>query len=260
MYTVFFILIMDEIEDRIHASHLQGSQQRPPPPVDPLQGHAYLEFTPGNDVVRNCRKLKRMHVRGHVAIEWDALDAICEMTRAHYFIPVDSSWDRLFVLSHMPSYRELLVEFLSTFTFHPPRVDKPPAQPQAPPPPHEVSFRFAGVWRALTLAEFAVHSGLYLQDENATDEVVAGADTWEHARAKGRISHEAVRTCIQSGLVLRLCQSPEEREFLYGDVYVTIIAHSLDHLPKVDPHLLPAIEPTRMDFQTMWGTNSFGGY
>ncbi|KAM0071751.1 putative Dilute domain-containing protein [Helianthus debilis subsp. tardiflorus] len=76
----------------------------------------------------------------------------CTNTRLRHFIPVDSSWHRLFELAHMPSYRELLVEFLSTFTFHPPQADQPPGQPHAPPPLPEVSFRLAGVWRSMTLA------------------------------------------------------------------------------------------------------------
>ncbi|MFS7935662.1 hypothetical protein Hanom_Chr05g00406231 [Helianthus anomalus] len=64
---------------------------------------------------------------------------------------------------------ELLVEFLSTFTFHSPRADQSPAQPHAPPPPREVSFWLASFWRAMTLPEFAVHSDLYLQEEITTD-------------------------------------------------------------------------------------------
>ncbi|MFS7950132.1 hypothetical protein Hanom_Chr07g00579781 [Helianthus anomalus] len=112
------------------------------------------------------------------------------MGRARYSVPVYSPWDRLFELLQMPSYRELLVEFLSTFTFHPPRADQPPTQPQALPHPPEVSIRFTSVWCAMTQAKFEVHCGLYLQTEIDTD-VVVGADTWEHVRAKGRISHVA---------------------------------------------------------------------
>ncbi|MFS7981294.1 hypothetical protein Hanom_Chr10g00949281 [Helianthus anomalus] len=102
-----------------------------------------------------------------------------------------------------------MVGFLSTFAFHPPRVDQPPEQPHVLPPPPEVYFRLVGVWRSMTLAEFAVHRGLYFQEEIATDvytqglvvvdrptvlgfwQVVAGADTWEHDKATRRISHVA---------------------------------------------------------------------
>ncbi|MFS7951424.1 hypothetical protein Hanom_Chr07g00595011 [Helianthus anomalus] len=147
-----------------------------------------------------------MHVGAHVVVDWDAPEAIGEMPGVQYFIPVDSPWQRLFELSHTPTYRELLVKFLSTFTFHPPRVVRPPTQPHAP-PPHEVSFRLASVWRAMTLAKFPVHNDLYMHVEIAIDvytqrlvvvdrptllgfwEVVARADTWKHPKDKGRISH-----------------------------------------------------------------------
>ncbi|MFS7903573.1 hypothetical protein Hanom_Chr01g00025671 [Helianthus anomalus] len=123
---------------------------------------------------------------------------------------MDSLWHQLFELAHTLSYMELLVKFLLTFTFHPPRTDQPPTQPHAPPPPPpppEVSFRLASVWRLMMLAQFAVHNGLYLQEEIDTDvytqglvvvdrptllwfcRVVAGVGTWEHDKSKGRISH-----------------------------------------------------------------------
>ncbi|MFS7980740.1 hypothetical protein Hanom_Chr10g00942831 [Helianthus anomalus] len=122
---VFFLrLIMDKVEDKIHeAPHPEGPWA-PPPSVDPLHGHAYLELTPGTDSARFCGKLRMMHVGSHVAVDW-------------------MHWRPL--LAHTSSYRELLVEFLSTFTFHPPRADQPPTQPQAPPPSHEVSLRLASV-------------------------------------------------------------------------------------------------------------------
>ncbi|KAJ0788816.1 hypothetical protein HanPI659440_Chr05g0196311 [Helianthus annuus] len=125
---------MDEVEDQIHAAaHPQGPQRAPQPPVDQLHGHAYLEFTASTDPARHYGKLRRMHVGAHVVVDWDALEAIGERPRLRYFIPVDSPWHHLFELAHTPTYRELLVEFLSTFTFHPPRVDQPLAQPYAPP-------------------------------------------------------------------------------------------------------------------------------
>ncbi|KAJ0451802.1 hypothetical protein HanHA300_Chr15g0571721 [Helianthus annuus] len=93
-----------------------------------------------------------MHIGAHSAIDWDAIDEIIETPRVRRFIPVDSPWHRLFELAHTPSYKELLVEFFSSFTFHPPGAAQPPAQLDAPPPPPEVSFRLAGVLRSMTLA------------------------------------------------------------------------------------------------------------
>ncbi|MFS7947915.1 hypothetical protein Hanom_Chr06g00553761 [Helianthus anomalus] len=45
----------------------------------------------------------------------------------------------------------------------------------------------------------------------------------------------------------------QERRFLYGGAYVTVIARSLGLLSEADPHLLPTIEPTRMGFQMLRG-------
>ncbi|KAF5761333.1 hypothetical protein HanXRQr2_Chr16g0763881 [Helianthus annuus] len=146
-----------------------------------------------------------MHIGSHAAIDWDAIDGIAETPRVCRFIPVDSPWHRLFDFAHTPTYRELLVEFLSSFTFHPPGVPVPLPHPGAPPPP-EVSFRLACVMRSMTLAEFAVHCGLYMQGEIETEiyiaglvvvakpilvgfwQVIAGENHWEHDKSKGRVS------------------------------------------------------------------------
>ncbi|KAJ0881048.1 putative FHY3/FAR1 family protein [Helianthus annuus] len=47
----------------------------------------------------------------HVAVDWDALEAIGEIPRLRYFIPVDSPWHRLFELAHTPSYRSCWSSF-----------------------------------------------------------------------------------------------------------------------------------------------------
>ncbi|KAJ0802164.1 hypothetical protein HanPI659440_Chr03g0126051 [Helianthus annuus] len=40
----------------------------------------------------------------------------------------------------------------------------------------------------------------------------------------------------------------QEREFLYGDAYMTVIARALGLVPEEDPHLQAPIMPTRMGF------------
>ncbi|KAF5784345.1 hypothetical protein HanXRQr2_Chr11g0518451 [Helianthus annuus] len=208
----------------------------------------------------------------------DAMDGIAETPRVRRFIPVDSPWHRLFDLAHTPTYRELLVEFLSSFTFYPPGVPVPLPHPGAPPPP-EVSFRLAGVMGSMTLAEFAVHCGLYMQEEIETEiytaglvvvekpilvgfwQVIAGADHWEHDKSKGRVSFVRDplyrRPCaLAHGLAQYYASAHhrQERGFLYGGAYVTVIARSLGLVPHQDPHLrTPPVMPTRMGFQTLWG-------
>ncbi|MFS7928096.1 hypothetical protein Hanom_Chr04g00316841 [Helianthus anomalus] len=51
------------------------------------------------------------------------------------------------------------------------RLSSSSARPawRPPPPPPEVSFRMAGQTRSMSLAEFAVHRGLYTEAEIATD-------------------------------------------------------------------------------------------
>ncbi|XP_035841548.1 uncharacterized protein LOC110900200 [Helianthus annuus] len=208
LVSVLLFIMEDDLipGDDIHIEPVQqGPRRRQRPPVDTLQGHPYLEFPDGTDAARHCQKLRRMHVGSHASIDWDAMEEIAETPRVRRFIPIDSPWHRLFDLAHTPTYRELLVEFLSSFTFHPPGEPVPLPYPGAPHPP-EVSFRLAGVMRSMTLAQFAVHCGLYMQEEIETEiytaglvvvekptlvgfwQVIAGADHWEHEKSKGRVS------------------------------------------------------------------------
>ncbi|KAJ0871065.1 hypothetical protein HanRHA438_Chr11g0507911 [Helianthus annuus] len=291
----------------------QGPRRRQRPPVDTLQGHPYLEFPDGTDAARHCQKLRRMHVGSHASIDWDAMEEIAETPRVRRFIPIDSPWHRLFDLAHTPTYRELLVEFLSSFTFHPPGEPVQLPYPGAPHPP-EISFRLAGVMRSMTLAEFAVRFGLYMQEEIETEiytaglvvvekptlvgfwQVIAGADHWSMISRRGGCRllgthytgmylHHLLATsisacgysrewCTTTDLFFLYCllyrrpcalahglaqyfasgHHRQERGFLYGGAYVTVIARSLGLVPQQDPHLrTPAIMPTRMGMQSLWG-------
>ncbi|KAK1410094.1 hypothetical protein QVD17_36627 [Tagetes erecta] len=73
-----------------------------------------------------------------------------------------------------PSYRELTVEFLSSFVFNRPPHDyvEDPAQPF-----REITFRLCGVYRSMTLREFAVRSGLYMEEELDTPLYTEGIRT-----------------------------------------------------------------------------------
>ncbi|MFS7969089.1 hypothetical protein Hanom_Chr09g00805061 [Helianthus anomalus] len=144
------------MEDEMDIEQFNPEQPQEHQPPDPLENHPYLEFPPESDAALRCEKLRKMHVGAHFA-----------------FVPRDSPWDRLFELSFMPSYREILIEFLLSFEFHPRRPDQV-VDPAQPPPPPEVSFRMAGQTRSMSLADFAVHSGLYTEAEIATDLYTTG--------------------------------------------------------------------------------------
>ncbi|KAJ0644415.1 hypothetical protein HanRHA438_Chr16g0754041 [Helianthus annuus] len=214
-----------------------------------------------------------MHIGSHSAIDWDAIDAIGETARVRRFIPVDSPWHRLFDLAHTPSYRELLVEFISSFTFHPPGV------------PGEIETEVYTT--GLVVVDRPTLLGFW--------QVIAGANHWEHDKSKGRVSfirdplyrymHHMLATsiaargynrewCTSTDLFFFYCllyrrpctlayglaqyyastHHRQERGFLYGGSYVTVIARSLGLVLHQDPHLqtLPVM-PTRMGFQSLWG-------
>ncbi|KAJ0865498.1 hypothetical protein HanRHA438_Chr12g0541171 [Helianthus annuus] len=194
----------DEMElEQFNPEQEQPQQERDMP--DPLENHPYLEFPPESDAALRCEKLRKMHVGAHFAVCWKTLRKLAAEDWAREFIPRGSPWDRLFELSYMPTYREILVEFLSSFEFHPRRPDQV-VDPAQPPPPPEVSFRMAGQARSMSLAEFAVHSGLYTEAEIATDlyrtglvmadkptllgfwAVIAESRYWDHVNSRGRVT------------------------------------------------------------------------
>ncbi|KAJ0598956.1 hypothetical protein HanHA89_Chr04g0171371 [Helianthus annuus] len=215
--------------DDIHIEPVQqGPRRRQRPPVDTLQGHPYLEFPDGTDAARHCQKLRRMHVGSHASIDWDAMEEIAETPRVRRFIPIDSPWHRLFDLAHTPTYRELLAAGREEI---------------------ETEIYTAG----LVVVEKPTLVGFW--------QVIAGADHWEHEKSKGRVSFVRDplyrRPCaLAHGLAQYFASGHhrQERGFLYGGAYVTVIARSLGLVPHQDPHLrTPAIMPTRMGMQSLWG-------
>ncbi|MFS7951752.1 hypothetical protein Hanom_Chr07g00598821 [Helianthus anomalus] len=143
----------------------------------------------------------------------------------------------------------------------------------------------------MTRAQFAVHCGLYMKEEIETDvytaglvvvdrptllgfwQVIAGPNTWEHDKSKGRVSfisdplyrymHHMLATSIAARGYSREWCTGTNLFFFYSLLYrrpcarsspVTVIACSLGIVPEQDPHLrtLPVM-PTRMGFPSLWG-------
>ncbi|KAJ0443920.1 putative golgi SNAP receptor complex, subunit 1 [Helianthus annuus] len=90
-----------------------------------------------------------MHVGAHFAVSWKTLRELAAEDWAREFVPRDSPWDRLFELAFTPSYREILIEFLSSFEFHPRRPNQA-VDPAQPPPPPEEFRRIKGNISAMT--------------------------------------------------------------------------------------------------------------
>ncbi|KAJ0934298.1 hypothetical protein HanRHA438_Chr03g0105841 [Helianthus annuus] len=194
---------MEEMDYEEDIPEQPQRKRRARPPPDPLENHPYLEFPQESEAALRCEKLRKMHIGEHFAVSWKTLRKLEVEDWVRKFVPVDSPWDRLFELSFTPTYREILVEFLSSFEFHPRRPNEV-VDPAQPPPPPEVSFRMAGQAREMSLAQFAVHSGLYTEAEIATDlytkglvmidkptllgfwDLIADIRQWDHYQSKGR--------------------------------------------------------------------------
>ncbi|KAK1441601.1 hypothetical protein QVD17_07617 [Tagetes erecta] len=115
-----------------------------------------------------------MDVGGHIHIDWDLLNELHEGDRCQEIIGFNTPWSRLFDIATRPSYCELTVEFLSSFVFNRPPRDyvEDPAQPF-----REITFRLCGVYRSMTLREFACRSGLYMEEELDTPLYTEGIRT-----------------------------------------------------------------------------------
>ncbi|KAM0057520.1 hypothetical protein Hdeb2414_s0005g00159111 [Helianthus debilis subsp. tardiflorus] len=126
----------------------------------------YLQFPQGSRVRRRCARLRTMEIGGHVGIDWELLETLGEAAQTRDIVGLDTPWSRLFQTVMEDSYRELTIEFLSTFTYapHPADYVEDPDFPV-----HEVTFRLAGQQFVMSVREFAVHTDLYIEPELDTD-------------------------------------------------------------------------------------------
>ncbi|MFS7938048.1 hypothetical protein Hanom_Chr05g00434891 [Helianthus anomalus] len=182
-----------------------------------------------------------MHVTSHFAVSWDAFRALAEHDRVREFIRADSLWDWLFELSCMPTYREILVDFLASFEFHPRRPEQV-VDPAKPPSLPEVSFRMAGQARSMSLAEFARRSCLYTEAKVATDlytqvlvmvdkptllwfwAVIAHKDYSDHVNSKGRVTRIHARstgTLVMCGKIHIFVPCPRANEAKTSNMEMT---------------------------------------
>ncbi|MFS7964118.1 hypothetical protein Hanom_Chr08g00746421 [Helianthus anomalus] len=154
--------------DSGYYSDMQGDDlDYDPTLVDPLVGHIYLEFPGGSRRYRRCKKLRTMEIGAHERINGEAV-----MVRD--IIRLDSRFLRLFQTALEDSYRELTVEFISTFIYQPHPADYVEDPDHVV---HEITFRLAGQEFGMSLRQFAVHSGLYTAVELDTDIYMQGVTT-----------------------------------------------------------------------------------
>ncbi|MFS8030574.1 hypothetical protein Hanom_Chr17g01535611 [Helianthus anomalus] len=63
-----------------------------------------------------------MEIRGHVAVDWTALEVVDEAARARDYIGHDTP---LFQLAYLSSYQVMVCEFLASFEFSLRHADQP---------------------------------------------------------------------------------------------------------------------------------------
>ncbi|KAD2394117.1 hypothetical protein E3N88_41094 [Mikania micrantha] len=143
-----------------------------------LAEHPILQFPEGSTAFGRCAKFRTMRIGRQKAIDWDVLTEIGERERAERWIGEETPWRRLFELAFQPSYREVVVEFLSTFTFRPRGVP-------------EVVFSMLRQRHEMSLAEFAVITGLYWEPETVTPLYTAGITEIDDATLRAWWPHIA---------------------------------------------------------------------
>ncbi|KAL8204993.1 hypothetical protein R6Q57_010616 [Mikania cordata] len=137
-----------------------GSEPEAEGAVD-LEEHPILQFPEGSTTFGRCAKFRTMRIGRHKVVDWEVLDEIGEREHAERWIGEETPWRRLFNMAFQPSYREVVVEFLSTFTYRPRGVP-------------EIVFYMLRQRHEMSLVEFAVVSGLYWEPETITPLYTAG--------------------------------------------------------------------------------------
>ncbi|KAJ0804223.1 hypothetical protein HanPI659440_Chr02g0035641 [Helianthus annuus] len=191
----------------------------------------------GSDAAGHCQKLRRMHVGSHASIDWDAMDEIAETSRVRRFIPEEIETE---------IYTAGLVV-----------VEKP---------------TLVGFWQVIAGADHWEHE----KSKGRVSFVRDPLYRYLHHLLATSISARGYSRewCTTTDLFFLYCllyrrpcalahglaqyyasaHHRQERGFLYGGAYVTVIARSLGLVPHQDPHLrTPAIMPTRMGMPSLWG-------
>ncbi|KAL8232731.1 hypothetical protein R6Q57_002509 [Mikania cordata] len=108
----------------------------------------------------------------------EILTEIGERARAERWIGEETPWIQLFDRAFQPSYMEVVMEFLSTFTCHPGGVP-------------EIVFSMLSQRYKMSMVEFAVLSGLYWEPETVTPLYTAGITVIDDATLRAWWPHNA---------------------------------------------------------------------
>ncbi|KAL8227352.1 hypothetical protein R6Q57_017184 [Mikania cordata] len=126
-----------------------------------LEDHPIQPFSKGSTTFVWCDKFRTMRIGRQKAVDREVLDEIGEGDYAERWIGEETPWRRLFDMAFQRSYREVVVEFISTFTYRPGAVP-------------EIVFSMLRQRHEMSLAEFAFISSLYWEPETVTSLYTAG--------------------------------------------------------------------------------------
>ncbi|KAJ0836822.1 hypothetical protein HanRHA438_Chr16g0771301 [Helianthus annuus] len=115
--------------------------------------HRFLRFTDLPNRER-YQKLKNLEVFSISSIDWYQMEMFDPSGLLARLLPPNTPWRRFFDILE-PSYDELVYEFLSTFYF---KYDKSLTD-------ESIHFRLCGQSYNMSLTEFAVHLGIYTDEE-----------------------------------------------------------------------------------------------
>jgi hypothetical protein len=134
---------------------------------DPLLDWEHIRFPDGSDEQRRFDTIRQMDQDRNSVISWPFIQDVRETDRVRGFIAPDSPWERLFSMVQ-PAHREITVEMYSTFRYTPlvegapeptqQQIDEGQVQP-------EIRFMLFGQEYRMSLRSFAIHSGLYTEEE-----------------------------------------------------------------------------------------------
>ncbi|KAM0065065.1 hypothetical protein Hdeb2414_s0003g00110411 [Helianthus debilis subsp. tardiflorus] len=134
-----------------------------PPDVLTRVTHPWLQFPDGSPGRQRLSALLKKQFMTTWTVDWGTLETLHLHHRARDAMgPV---WLRFFSIKH-PQYRELCLEFLTTYEFQTPCTDYSYAR--------SITFRMAGVERSCSLIEFAKRMGVYTDEEMETDVFLKG--------------------------------------------------------------------------------------
>ncbi|KAK9053111.1 hypothetical protein SSX86_029741 [Deinandra increscens subsp. villosa] len=158
-----FTWMLERLKETIGDHRLEPNmarrRQRARPDTEPDDGpllldpHPFLNHPRNTDDRRKLWKFLDRPIHRTRVIDWDLIDTVRERQRVTGYIGEEgaSGFPRLFEMGAHPSYRELCLEFLSTFSFNPIRYG---SQDQVV---HEsISFRLCGQAHRMTVGHWAV--------------------------------------------------------------------------------------------------------